>query len=92
MSPAEELEALESALLRLLPTAPPTTTGTRAEVAAEAGRWEAWQQVAHVLGVRLPYVVPLDEEPVPYALTPEAHIAAAAARLRGLLAPSGARP
>ncbi|MCR8946593.1 hypothetical protein NW249_31310 [Streptomyces sp. OUCMDZ-4982] len=91
MSPADELEALESALLRLLPMAPPATTGARDEVAAEAGRWEAWQQVAHVLGVQLPYVVP-EEEPVPYALTDQAHIAAAAARLRGLLAPSGARP
>ncbi|MET9204075.1 hypothetical protein ABZW38_02735 [Streptomyces bacillaris] len=92
MSPADVLEALESALLRLLPTAPPATTGPPDEVAAEAGRWEAWQEVAHVLGVQLPYVVPLDEEPVPYALTDQAHIAAAAARLRGLLAPSGARP
>ncbi|MFJ8844305.1 hypothetical protein ACIRFF_15535 [Streptomyces cyaneofuscatus] len=84
-----ELAELEAALRRLLPTEPPATTGTPVEVAVAAARWEVWQQVALVLDETLPYVVPLDEEPVPYELTGLAEIPAAVARLRGLL---GYRP
>ncbi|MET9096193.1 hypothetical protein ABZX72_29360 [Streptomyces cyaneofuscatus] len=87
-----ELAELEGALRRLLPTEPPATTGTPEEVAAAAARWEVWQQVALVLDVDLPYVVPLDEEPVPYELTEQGHVLAASSRLRHLLAPSGSRP
>ncbi|WP_433406916.1 hypothetical protein [Streptomyces sp. CA-146814] len=92
MGQATEYAELEAALRRLLPTEPPTSTGTPVEVAVAAARWEVWQQVALVLDVDLPYVVPVDEEPVPYALTDRAHALAAASRLRRLLAPAGPRP
>lgn len=74
-----ELEDQEQALRLLLPTDEVTDPGAR----------EVWQQVADVLGVTVPYVRPVDEEPIPYTLAePTYYAAASATRLRRLLAPS----
>lgn len=93
MTPAErvrlaDLEETDRALRLLLPIEPPTEDGTPEEQARAAGAREVWEQVAEVLGVSLPYTVPLDEEPIPYVLaTPQcSRRAASVARLRALLA------
>ncbi|TXS55226.1 hypothetical protein [Streptomyces sp. t39] len=88
MSPAPsarlaELEDQEQALLLLLPTEDITDPGAR----------EAWQQVAAVLGVAVPYTRPLDEEPIPYTLVdPTPCALVSSARLRAFLAPAHPRP
>lgn len=66
-----ELEDVERRLLDLLPTEPlpAVMLGEGPAVRAEYG---AWQQVAEVLGVSLPYVRPVDEDPIAYALTEQA--------------------
>ncbi|MEW2635980.1 hypothetical protein AB0903_31160 [Streptomyces sp. NPDC048389] len=87
MTPAQrarlaELEDQEQALRLLLPTEDVTDPAVR----------EVWQQVAEVLGVSVPYVRPLDEEPIPYRLAePTYYAAASSARLRRMLAPSTPR-
>ena len=74
-----ELEDQEQALRLLLPTEDITDPAVR----------EVWQQIADVLGVQVPYVRPVDEEPIPYLLAePSYYAAASSARLRRLLAPS----
>lgn len=68
-----ELEDVERRLLALLPTKPwGSWSGLPSELAAARGEYEAWQQVAEVLDVRLPYVRPVDEDPIAYALTDKA--------------------
>jgi hypothetical protein len=74
-----ELEDQDRALRLLLPTDEVTDPAVR----------EVWQQIAEVLSVQVPYVRPVDEEPIPYALAESTYYAAASsARLRRLLAPS----
>lgn len=92
MTPAQraqlaDLEDLEAQLLCLLPAEAPPETGTTEDLARAAGAWEAWQQVAAVLGVELPYVVPLDDQPIPYALAePQCpRRAASVAQLKALI-------
>ncbi|MFJ2174380.1 hypothetical protein ACIOHE_15880 [Streptomyces sp. NPDC087851] len=83
--PAAAPGDLEAALRALLPTEPPAGTGSAVERAAEAGRWEVWQQLADVLAVDLPHP---DDVPIPYTLTAPScpRRDASVARLRRLLA------
>lgn len=85
------LEALRARLLDLLPRDACMTRGTPGTLAAAQGEYGAWELVAGVLGVALPYAVPGDEQPVPYEVTEDgerAVVEAAADRLRAFLAPS----
>ncbi|MEE4598281.1 hypothetical protein V2J94_41670 [Streptomyces sp. DSM 41524] len=69
---ASELEQRETALRSLLPTEPRPERGLPNELAHETGWHGAMELVAEVLGESLPYVVPIDEEPVPFGLTERA--------------------
>lgn len=90
-----DLEDVERWLLSLLPTAPCPVMGLPNDLATAQGEYGAWQQVAEVLGVQLPYAPSADEDPVTYELTPAAEVAVGGAversvdKLRALLAPSG---
>ncbi|MCQ6250860.1 hypothetical protein [Streptomyces malaysiensis] len=98
-----ELELRETALRSLLPTEPRPERGLPDELAHETGWHGAMELVAEVLGESLPYVVPIDEEPVPFGLTERAEAEllpavvtssarAAAEKLRRVLAlPGGER-
>ena len=55
-----ELEAMKQRLLAELPTEPRQTYGLPNDLAATAAEWGAWEQVAEVLGVQLPYERPDD--------------------------------
>jgi hypothetical protein len=77
MSPATarrlaELEAIEARLLAVLPTEPRPEYGLPNDLAASAAEYGAWQEVAEVLGVQLPYERPADQDPIAFALTAEA--------------------
>ncbi|MBL1100093.1 hypothetical protein [Streptomyces coffeae] len=104
-SKVAELEQVETALRALLPTEPRRERGLPNDLSHEAGWYGAMEMVAEVLGVSLPYVMPLDDEPVPYVpteraeaeLLPSAAVTSAAmaavAKLRRTLAlPGGERP
>jgi hypothetical protein len=69
-----ELEALRARLLELLPRDACMTRGTPNALAAAQGEYGAWELVAEVLGVALPYRPA--ERPIPYALIEQANPAA----------------
>lgn len=64
-----ELEQIEAALLRLLPTEPCPQEGPPVELAQEQAWHGVWELVADVLGVTLPYARPVDEDPITYTVT-----------------------
>lgn len=87
------LEALRARLLDLLPRDACMTQGLPNVVDAARAEYGAWELVAEVLGVTLPYTVPGDEQPVPYEVTEDGEhvvVEAASERLRAFLAPSAA--
>lgn len=66
-----ELEDVERRLLALLPTQPLPTVMLAEGVPLRAER-AVWEQVAEVLGESLPYVRPVNEDRIAYALTERA--------------------
>jgi hypothetical protein len=70
-----ELEDVERRLLDLLPTEPLPAVMLAEDIPAARSEWAVWQQVAEALDVQLPYVRPVDEDPIPYQQTEAADAA-----------------
>jgi hypothetical protein len=79
---AAEQEALRARLLELLPRDACMTRGTPNALAAAQGEYGAWELVAEVLGVALPYRPA--EPPIPYALTEQAARVARQSRIEAI--------
>lgn len=87
-----EAECVERRLLALLPTEPREEYGLPNDLAASAAEWGAWQQVAEVLGVQLPYERPADEDPIRYTLTEQAEAEAPFTEARAAFMQMGRTP